>query len=386
MDPSAALFVNDHLKDLANATFGLADAALFVERLESAVQFYEEARHRDVVFMFDRLMNDIDSLPESPPKQPLKELMLSAPFVKDSSQFVKDCDKLVSDAEVMEGWKCVKSDKRELTLLRPTSERLAAFLPNTPNASQGGASKEGDYVTETHQIGVYYHHDKANHLHKFKTVTVMQLHVVYGCCVLLELELYPEWFPNCIASVDLGDVSGYHKAAYFVIKSPWPFENRDIHFSGRGLDDISTNRRVVIDAHSVTPEEATLFGSRVSTPDQLSHKKEWGKKCVRADFKCGAFVITMLDPWHVKVTQMVCIDPHISHVPQWALNWVSKNMLWEMMRQFERQTLNSTMPSSPYRECRRNKKERYAHLRERFNNVLEKLFGLHDGDLLPEDY
>eukprot|EP00796_Vickermania_ingenoplastis_P011609 gene11609-7998_t len=407
------------------ASFSTELSGAVYQRLVRVGELFRDERHREVVDMCEELLMELlqrqrskeevlrggESL--SPAEAPqdaaasaaaaMRRLqgMASPPspaqlygVIQDSSlltearSFLRRCDALVQDMEMVEGWKCLKSHRQELVLAP-----LARSSPDALNMSGEPSSASCrmrrrvsmDLPTsrrERFECGLWYHHDPSTHLHLFKATHVMELQVVYGFGVLLEVDLFTLWFPNCHTAADLADVSKFQKVAHFVLQSPWPFANRDVLFIAHATDDLQRNRRVVIEAHSLTAAEAHQISSDIPTPEP---PEDSGKKCVRAIFQRGGFAIELLDPTHAKISILVAIDPKLPHsVPQWAINWASQTVIWKMLMDLSKRSTEAKEQGSVYAQRRRDKFKMYKLLRERFNEIILLHFDV-GSELLVQD-
>ncbi|CAD2218295.1 hypothetical protein AGDE_13341 [Angomonas deanei] len=226
--------------------------------------------------------------------------------------------------------------------------------------------------------GTFYYYDEKKDLHYFKVITTVNVCALYLCGIVLELDLYKEWFPFCLLSQPQGDISRFHKSSFFVVKAPWPLSNREIFVCGYGVDDLERNGRIFAVANSI--EESNL-------PPNVRPPPPNKEDNIRCNILYGGFLFEIVAPQRTKVSFIMSIDPKIPNIPQKALNWVSGKVVWQMQKEIEAAAIKSMEKNSKYYQRRRERKEEYELLRCRYNEYLERMYpGTAEQYKLDEDY
>lgn len=249
--------------------------------------------------------------------------------------------------------------------------------------------------------GTYYRYDEANDAHFFKVRGTVHVSVLYICSIIMELDLFSEWFPNCRKSVSQGEVSRYYRAAYMLIGAPWPFSSRDVLMLGAGIDDLEAHSRIVIVAHSIpfagmeprtfvgsdsTPGTRTLNTAGVVPPGiQVPVHNDSNVAC---DIIYSGFEVKMSTPTETRLSFMLSVDPKVPNIPQGVLNWLSGKVMWGMLGGMESAAKKAMRKDSKYYQRRRERPDVYELLRQRYNEMLKSKFTREDyvKYALKEDY
>lgn len=249
--------------------------------------------------------------------------------------------------------------------------------------------------------GTYYRYDEANDAHFFKVRGTVKVSVLYICSIIMELDLFSEWFPNCKKSVSQGEVSRYYRAAYMLIGAPWPFSSRDVLMLGAGIDDLEAHNRIVIVAHSIpfAGQEPRKFVGSDTTPGTRSlhapgpippgiNVPVHNDSNVVCDIIYTGFEVKMVTPTETRLSFMLSVDPKVPNIPQGVLNWMSGKVMWGMLGGMESAAKRAMRQDSKYYQRRRERPDVYDLLRQRYNDMLKSKFAAEDYAkyALKEDY
>ncbi|KAH9580042.1 hypothetical protein LSM04_006923 [Trypanosoma melophagium] len=207
--------------------------------------------------------------------------------------------------------------------------------------------------------GTYYRYDEKTKSHLFKVIGEVPNSIIYLMGVLMEPDLFTEWFPFCFHSTVQGELTRFHKASQLAIRVPWPFTNRDIFLEGFGVDDLSLNKRVIIVSRSFREDGPIPPGFQLPKPNEY----------VRLHVEYGGFVIEALNPSHCRLSFVINVDPKLPHAPMWGVNWVSGKVVWGILREISRAAKQAENEKSKYAEKRRQRPDVYTYLQERFCEV-----------------
>ncbi|KPA82979.1 hypothetical protein ABB37_02720 [Leptomonas pyrrhocoris] len=203
----------------------------------------------------------------------------------------------------------------------------------------------------------------------------------------MELDLFSEWFPNCVKSVSQGEVSRYYRSAYMVINAQWPFAPRDVLMLGAGIDDLEARNRIVIVAHSIPfagMEPCKLVGADSATNTRALHLPGVAPPGIRVpvhnnsnvvcDIIYTGFEMKMLMPTETRLSFILSVGPKVPHIPQGVLNWMSGKVMWAMLGFMESAAKKATQKDSKYYQRRRERPDVYDLLRQRYNDLLKSKF------------
>jgi len=223
-------------------------------------------------------------------------------------------------------------------------------------ADMGNSSWKPVSVDKKTGYGTYYRGEPGMSTHSFKVVGVVNAEVVALACVLLELDLYKEWFPFCYFSTVVREESRFHKSSRFAIRLPWPLANREVAITGFGHDDLDDGRVIV---KACTDPALGEAASR--------------KGNVMAELKLGGFYIEPVAKRDTRITFFMNIDPHIPHLPTAVLNWTSGNLMWVMLHELRKAAVKAMDPKSIYAQRRAERPDVYEYFTERAAEVLRNL-------------
>jgi len=211
--------------------------------------------------------------------------------------------------------------------------------------------KKGDRPEE----GTFYKEEKGMGTHSFRVVGTVKQSMFRIVTVLLELDLYTEWFPFCKVSEEVASLTRFAKIAKIVVQCPWPVANREVLLSGYGVDSLG-DRRVLICTQSCK-ENCVMANGKPVPPV--------GSGNVRAFILVGGFVLEALNQTTTKVSFVMNLDPMLANVPYWVLNWISGKFMWVLLWQLERSA--NFDEKSKYAMRQREKQELYKYIQERAN-------------------
>ncbi|CUG06883.1 Hypothetical protein, putative, partial [Bodo saltans] len=153
--------------------------------------------------------------------------------------------------------------------------------------------------------GTYYRAEVGKTAHSFKVIGEVQESILHVVSVIMELDLYTEWFPMCCEAEMQGELTRFHKSSRFVVQVPWPMSNREVFLVGYGVDDLTTRKRVIITSRSVADSEK--LHSNIRRPPV-------GKKCTRISVEKGGFLLEALSPNSCRISFIMNVDPEIPHI------------------------------------------------------------------------
>lgn len=190
----------------------------------------------------------------------------------------------------------------------------------------------------------------------FRAAGVVAANCINLCALLLEVDLYPSWFPMMSSAEDFsGDtLSRFHKVARSDMSMPWPFATRECVIEGRGWDALE-HRRIVVSSHSIATHP------RIRLPAARTDR-------VRVDISHGGFLLVPLDERRTHVTVMMNMDPHIPIVPAPLVNFFLGKVVNQIHAAMER--VAQFQPGCGYIKRMAGNSDLYAYIRHRYKEVL----------------
>ncbi|KEG10795.1 hypothetical protein DQ04_03291120 [Trypanosoma grayi] len=328
--------------------------------LEQALELFANDRHFDVLACIDGLLKECAETPA--PLLPLLQAAVEPANSVDPDAAASTTVVALPSALSIE---LFMGFIRQSVMYRVASEkvrRCRSLLDDICNRE----SWQPVSTIDATGSGTFYRFDETTHTHLFKVIGDVPSSVMRVMGVLMELDLYSEWFPFCFHATLQGEVTRFHKASHLAIRLPWPFANRDMFLEGYGVDDLTENRRVVVVSHSLC--EDGPMPPEVRPPEPSA--------CVRLEMQCGGFLVEAVSPVKCRVSFIVNVDPKLPHAPMWAVNWASGKLVWAILHEISKTAKQSDNDKSKYAERRRQRPDVYEYLQERYHQIC----GLHFPD------
>lgn len=316
VDEASQLFLHDRHFDVLAKTEGLLEELARVEKDLERSPILVEPNSNDIG---GGKVPERDEAPTSLSVGLLRTWIEDCPLHKVALHKVKECKFLVDDIDDRTSWK-----------------------PTTKIDENG--------------YGTYYRAEPGKSAHSFKVIGEVQESVLHVVSVIMELDLYTEWFPFCCEAVMQGEITKFHKSSKFVVKMPWPMSDREVFLIGYGVDDLQHRKRVIITSRSVSETE--------DIPPTIT-RPTVGKGRTRIAVEVGGFLIEALSPTSCRVSFIMNVDPLIPHVPLSLVNWVSGKMIWVLLYQMDKAAKRAGTPGSKYTERRKKRPDIYVHLQNR---------------------
>lgn len=337
-------------------------------------ELYTHDRHFDLVDAVKTLLSIISEVENDMAKGSLS--------IDSSSSTTNDLTASASNnAGGAPSGSSVEASPKEVAMTSLSAGLLAAFLESTPMYTialektaecQRLSDDIADHTTWTPTTsidekgyGTYYRAEVGKTAHSFKVIGEVKESILHVVSVIMELDLYTEWFPFCCGAEMQGEMTRFHKSSRFVVQVPWPMSNREVFLVGYGVDDLTSRKRVVITSRSIADDEE--LHSSIRRPPV-------GKKCTRIKVEVGGFLLEALDPSTCRVSFIMNVDPEIPAVPTFLVNWVSGKMIWVLLHQMDKAAKRAGKRKSKYTERRANRPDIYQHLMRRAVEVYAQHF------------
>jgi hypothetical protein len=110
---------------------------------------------------------------------------------------------------------------------------------------------------DNHGIKVYVRAHEGSDFDEFKaTITIQECSLNDALKVLLDIDNYEAWFPDCVNPKVLEQINEYHDIHYIETTTPWPVENRwGVYEQTTTFSNNDTKAEVVFIAQSTYPIE-----------------------------------------------------------------------------------------------------------------------------------
>lgn len=321
-----SLFKFDRHFDLLDA---VKELLVTIKALENDLQSVEiSVDEQSATTKSENAANDVKKQPTALSAAMFAAFVESSPMFVIAQEKVRECQRLSDDIEDHTTW-----------------------APTTSIDDKG--------------YGTYYRAEAGKNAHSFKVIGEVQESILHVVSVIMELDLYTEWFPCCCDAEMQGELTRFHKSSRFVVQVPWPMDNREVFLVGYGVDDLTNRKRVIITSRSVSDDEQ--LHPNIQRPPV-------GKKCTRISVEVGGFMLEALSPTVCKVSFIMNVDPQIPHVPLWLVNWVSGKMIWVLLHQMDKAAKRAGKKKSKYTDRRHNRPDIYEHLQRRAVEVYAQHF------------
>lgn len=128
------------------------------------------------------------------------------------------------------------------------------------------AQQDWKYFKSQDGITVYTRELKGCSENEFKAIMVVNCPLEYLGSVLLDIPSYNIWLYGCKEAKKLLWAGSPKKLAYFWVKSPWPFYDRDVIYNIRFLFD-EKRKKMVTYGSAVTNHSTPVFEKRIRIID-----------------------------------------------------------------------------------------------------------------------
>ena len=329
-------------------------------RIAEAQKLYVEDRHFEVVEWLDAMREDLVELADSLLQSPSSPVTIIAASALPGGGAVDAVPPTASPYGVKMIAKAIHESVEYGTSL---TKKMAGkkFLHDVKTLGLWTPVN----VDKATGHGTYCRDEPNSASMSFLVVGFVDVPMVNMASVIMELDMYKEWFPLCVESEDLGIVSRFHRSSKFAIMLPFPVSNREVFITGYAIDDLTKHKRVIVMAKSV--QDGDVIPDIVRRPPVT-------KGNVRADLKVGGFLIELVSETKCEVSFIMNVDPHLMHVPSAVTNFVSGRLMWVLLRQMAVAAKGSLKPTSKYAERRKTYKEIYDYFEQRAEEVLDLHF------------
>ncbi|GAB5356430.1 hypothetical protein AAMO2058_000289100 [Amorphochlora amoebiformis] len=176
----------------------------------------------------------------------------------------------------------------------------------------------------------------------FRVSGIVKSNILKVIPLLLETDLYPQWFPLMKKARELLSPSRYHKIIKTEMSMPYPLLVRECIIDGRGWDVMEHNR-VLVSSRSIFHHPDIEIGP-------------CPKDRVRVDIKLGGFSLVPIDEKQTYVTVMMNLNPHIPMLPTSIMNFFLRKVVNQIHYAMEKHSQMKT--GSPYPKRMREKATR----------------------------
>mmetsp|Transcript_5808 Transcript_5808/g.5260 ORF Transcript_5808/g.5260 Transcript_5808/m.5260 type:complete len:198 (-) Transcript_5808:41-634(-) len=162
------------------------------------------------------------------------------------------------------------------------------------------------------------------------TECIVDCPILYLISLICETDLFPTWMPNitfCQTKIRYSDFRNIHEV---VQRFPWPMSQRDIVL--RVSASYNKERNAVLSFLKSLKEEKFMD----------YELKQPGYGTVRMDMKKGYHYLEYLGPNTTKYVTIMNVDPQLSYIPQWVINYIMTSVCYEEMGVIQRASQSIT--------------------------------------------
>jgi len=190
---------------------------------------------------------------------------------------------------------------------------IFTFLLNT-SGSGSDDQKIWELVQNTDAVRVFHKVPEKENIFEFKAITDLKSSFESPLQILKEIESYPKWLPSCQSIKKIKDYSDLRSLIYFVSKSPWPFQDRDIIAEYKMIPH--SDQYVAVDIQAVNSNSFPAY-----------------KNFVRVDTFHAQLTLKQVDQETIRFIYQVQIDPGGS-IPAFLARPVLGNQVYNAMINF----------------------------------------------------
>lgn len=209
-------------------------------------------------------------------------------------------------------------------------------------------------VYEEGEIATFYKGTGQNFLMRAELLLEAPLFPVLA--LFSEVDLYHNWVPKIQAFEMIAEPTRFIKLLQYTLDLPWPVSNRDVCLSCQGVA-IGQNKSCLIVLSDL--EEPFLGNPPV----------EVAQGSVRINIPIGCINIMYRGPESTQVSLIINAQPHVALIPQWLINWSTKQVFFWFMNSIREQVFK--FKGSEYETRVEQRAEYYEELKKRIHKYIE---------------
>lgn len=168
-----------------------------------------------------------------------------------------------------------------------------------------------------------------------------------------ECQLLHNWVPILRHAHVLGTPSKFRRVIHYLLKLPWPVENRDMLVSAVGIP-IPQNKSVLIILKSI--DSQSYFDIAIPQPD-----------CVRMDLTLCCLNVNYISENETQISFIAQCDPKLAMIPNALINYATKHGVFYFMEAVR--DMCDKYTGSEHEELVNAKPEYYQEIRDRIINM-----------------
>eukprot|EP00347_Sterkiella_histriomuscorum_P007904 403347117 len=161
-----------------------------------------------------------------------------------------------------------------------------------------------------------------------KAKTIINAPLVHVLSHFTEIDLVKTWFPQVTECKQIKEISGYRGLYLCQANMVWPVWPREMIFTGTGMYD-RENKAVLLVVKSPS-DDSCYFDMNVP---------ETTEGYVRIDIKRGFHHFKQIDANTTKYTSIYNVDPKLTYMPNWFLNFVTTKICYTLLNQLQERSL-----------------------------------------------
>lgn len=183
-------------------------------------------------------------------------------------------------------------------------------------------------IKNTDGIEVYIRPYKNSGINECKGITTIPAPMDIVCRILSQVTLHKKYLYNCYDSFFVKPWENGHAIHYFAVKTPWPVWDRDI----------------VWDTHAeINPEMNRIIYHCLAVKEPLVPYKDKVVRIINSDH---TWTLEKISPDNTRVTYQNFMDPVAVHIPDWAINMLTKEAPYYSLKNMRDFVLESIKDSS----------------------------------------
>ncbi len=192
---------------------------------------------------------------------------------------------------------------------------------------------------------------------------VINAHIFKPLSMFAEVDLYSSWVPRLHYCHVEKDFSRFRKTVEWEVSFPWPFHNRSGVCHGYGTT-LPEQNAVIVVVRTINDDPATKEHLGCVFPPP---KNSWD---VHLKVNCGCMYFRYIDENTTLFRGLFNIDPNMSLVPQWLINYVMKKVAYTVLGLIQEKSKN--FEGSVFEKRVNENTYMYDEIRRRLNLAIKK--------------
>jgi len=204
-----------------------------------------------------------------------------------------------------------------------TIKKIRSQIAETSQLLKLLQDDEGWIPLSTGKYKSYYKKEQYSDLHSFKLSADLNASLLNLCVLIYEVDLYTTMFPYFKFVKEIAHPARCTKIVHWAIRTPWPISARESVVLGFAVDGLDEDDAILVHMKTIDKFDGVPLPT---APADV----------VRIDVHYGGFMFCPITEQKTRVTFCGNVDPKISFIPAWAMNWIGSKIATIFLRMLER--------------------------------------------------